>query len=466
MILEYRYDAKEGVLRPLRRYWLSQDDHMSDEVVIAVDADEPNRYDYCLEFVCYNFRNVPKRQYVSPILHCLDGKVRFLLPSQLTRYEGHVDMQLVGVDKSDRARVFRSNDKSAHAYYVKGSAQALEPHLDDTPNVLSEVMRALDEFREIKDGVIEDFKQAAGSDLGKLLGRYRYRNVSFRVAGKEVDRVIVLEGAKLTEPQIDLPDGCLWEEGWYATGSAKPWNFETDAVTGDLTLEANLVSEGLIIINGVVQACNSRRAELYIPRYYAGARVEDVIDRGKRLKSSKFLTVHIPDTIAKEDAFAQAEFVRCYDPHPASALFESDETGALYARGRRKLLKLPDVSDETQSAIAQSVRAIAEYACAKRRTTRALDLPSGLTGIGDFAFAGCFALAEISLPPSVRKIGANAFERCDYLVKVVCRAAVPPQLGTNAFDAEQVVVYAPKESLALYRAADGWKDYDLQPIVA
>ena len=47
-----------------------------------------------------------------------------------------------------------------------------------------------------------------------------------------------------------------------------------------------------------------------------------------------------------------------------------------------------------------------------------IELPEGLTEIGDNAFRWCYALEEIEIPQSVTKIGKGAFVMCDKLQKV------------------------------------------------
>ncbi len=87
---------------------------------------------------------------------------------------------------------------------------------------------------------------------------------------------------------------------------------------------------------------------------------------------------------------------------------------------------------------------------------------------------------ELLLPASVKEIYASAFEST-YLNELTIYATTPPTLSMedvyddqgfligqrqNAFPSSRdMTVYVPEESLPLYRAADGWKEFDLQPIV-
>lgn len=468
MIMQYHYSVRDGILRPQRRFWLAQDNHLADEIVVTSDDEDPARLDYFLEFVCYNVRNVPKREYVSPVLQYWEGGIRFLVPSQLTHYEGHVDMQLVGMSKQDRSRVFKSNDHYAHAYYVKASVGALEGHLDDTPNLLTEVVRALEEFRQAKDGVIRDFEQAAHNDLGKLLSAYRFCSVSFCVAGVVKERVTLLQGAKITPPRITLPEGCVADGGWYAADSDLPWRFETDTISRDVTLELNFMTEGTVVIGGIVQSCSTRSGELYLPRYCNGRRVTGVADGGRRLTSSKYLTVYVPDTITQIDSFAATAFVRRFVVHRDNPVLVADEAGALYSRDGITLLKLPDIASQTETILDERTRVVAPYACAGRRSALTIVLPSGVARIGEGALKECPVLERIDLPPCLLSIGTDALRNCENLTRIRSFAVVPPALGEHAFDADfrenPLKIAVPRQSLADYAADPMWSAYSLEAI--
>ena len=83
-------------------------------------------------------------------------------------------------------------------------------------------------------------------------------------------------------------------------------------------------------------------------------------------------------------------------------------------------------------------------------------IPAG--GIGYGTFKGCTSLEEADLPSTLTNIGNNAFNGCSALVKVVCRAATPPTLGTGqAFN--NAVIYVPDASFEAYKTATNWSAY-------
>ena len=60
-------------------------------------------------------------------------------------------------------------------------------------------------------------------------------------------------------------------------------------------------------------------------------------------------------------------------------------------------------------------------------------IPSGVTGIGDFAFSGCEGLTDITIPEGVTNIGDYAFYGCDGLTDITIPDGVT-SIGENAFD--------------------------------
>lgn len=95
-----------------------------------------------------------------------------------------------------------------------------------------------------------------------------------------------------------------------------------------------------------------------------------------------------------------------------------------------------------------------------------ITIPNSVTEIGGEAFGWCRSLTSITIPNSVSKIGVNVVRDCDALTSFYCFATTPPTIndkyGNTTFTTNQIMalnVYVPKESLADYQKADGWKDF-------
>ena len=97
-----------------------------------------------------------------------------------------------------------------------------------------------------------------------------------------------------------------------------------------------------------------------------------------------------------------------------------------------------------------------------------MTLPDGLTQIEFNTFYDCSALEKVTLPEGITYIGDKAFYNCSALTEMTVLATTPPTVeNVNAFSnvSRDIPVYVPAESLAAYKAADGWKEFtNLQAI--
>ena len=58
------------------------------------------------------------------------------------------------------------------------------------------------------------------------------------------------------------------------------------------------------------------------------------------------------------------------------------------------------------------------------KAVQKIELGSGITNFGDFAFSGCYSLASITIPSSVTRITLNAFQYCYNLVHITIPSGV------------------------------------------
>lgn len=90
---------------------------------------------------------------------------------------------------------------------------------------------------------------------------------------------------------------------------------------------------------------------------------------------------------------------------------------------------------------------------------------SGYTEIPSWSFEDCEALTSIILPSCIQKIGKQAFEGCNSLSVLTCYALIPPTLEKDAFGGlTGLVVKVPASALAIYKKAEGWKDFSILPL--
>lgn len=88
-------------------------------------------------------------------------------------------------------------------------------------------------------------------------------------------------------------------------------------------------------------------------------------------------------------------------------------------------------------------------------------IPNSVTCIGEYAFYYCSALTSITIPSSVMSMESKAFFGCNGLTSITCEAATPPALGTKVFQSvsTSIPLYVLHNSIALYQAADQWKNF-------
>lgn len=83
------------------------------------------------------------------------------------------------------------------------------------------------------------------------------------------------------------------------------------------------------------------------------------------------------------------------------------------------------------------------------------------------SFMPALALASVTIPATITSISDSAFVNCIVLTSLTSEATTPPTLGENVFAGvdKSIPLYVPRESIALYQAADQWKEfYNIQAI--
>ena len=90
-----------------------------------------------------------------------------------------------------------------------------------------------------------------------------------------------------------------------------------------------------------------------------------------------------------------------------------------------------------------------------------MNLGSALQNIGDMAFAGA-ALASISLPASLKKMGSEVFKGCRQLTAIHMGSEVPPFAKSDTFEGmntDACTLFVPKGAKDNYWLADGWEKF-------
>ena len=171
-------------------------------------------------------------------------------------------------------------------------------------------------------------------------------------------------------------------------------------------------------------------------------------------------------TTIENNAFYACWALTQFNVDEANEAYCSDG-GVLFNKDKTTLLQYPASKPETTYAVPTGVTSIAKYAFAGSNALTEVTLPEGLTEIAEYAFAWCRNLTKISLPESLDNIGNMAFNECTGLTEMTVLATTPPTLGTDVFlnVNRDIPVYVPAASLATYQTAAVWSEFtDLQGI--
>ena len=120
----------------------------------------------------------------------------------------------------------------------------------------------------------------------------------------------------------------------------------------------------------------------------------------------------------------------------------------------------------TSIILPNSVTSIGGGAFCYCSSLTSITIPNSVTSIGNGAFAYCSSLTSITLPNSVTSIGDYMFSDCSSLTSITCLAQTPPTCSSNSFSnvPRTIPLYVPAESMEAYKAADTWKEFDVQAL--
>lgn len=96
------------------------------------------------------------------------------------------------------------------------------------------------------------------------------------------------------------------------------------------------------------------------------------------------------------------------------------------------------------------------------KVSGAIEIPSSISNIAEYAFSDCNNLTQLTIPASVERIGKAAFSNCFYLNKISCLATDPPTVGDGAFDGvpkDNFTLEVPAEAVVAYKTTPGWSDF-------
>ncbi|MCM1033242.1 MAG: leucine-rich repeat domain-containing protein [Odoribacter sp.] len=119
----------------------------------------------------------------------------------------------------------------------------------------------------------------------------------------------------------------------------------------------------------------------------------------------------------------------------------------------------------TDINIPSTVRSIGRNAFSYCSNLKEITIPTGMTAIEAYTYEYCRSVSHLILPATLESIGSNAFGNCTGLAEIESHAMTPPVCMSSTFaNLPECRVKVPAEALDAYRAADVWKDMDLEAL--
>lgn len=191
------------------------------------------------------------------------------------------------------------------------------------------------------------------------------------------------------------------------------------------------------------------------------------------------------------DSIVTLHIIEIEDPAPCliasgtcgeNLTWELDCEGVLTISGTGEMTNYEDESPALWYEHKESISAVvikngitsigdrAFYVC---RNLTSVEIPNSITSIGYMAFSTCTSLTSVTIPNSITSIGDYAFCGCSGLTSITNHATTPQIIDANVFggivydwgsDAswdvdKSIPLYVPGQSIDLYKAANGWKDF-------
>ncbi len=269
----------------------------------------------------------------------------------------------------------------------------------------------------------------------------------------------VTKNDKALEPGAPTKYGYEFD-GWYKDSNyTQVWRFETDKVTGDLTLYAKWKIKDAtantyfdFALDGETYAIKAKvgqtlPADVILPDTYDGKAITAIAD-GAFENQPAMRGVLIPDSIktigqrafrncANLEQIIEADNVESIGGTAFSGTkYETDlENGAAYI-GKVLYKYVGTVAANTKLDVKAGTLGIAAGAMQDIKNITEVTLPQSLKNIGNYAFGGTengSGITEIVIPDGVESIGANAFRNAKSLAKVTIGTNVK-EIGANAFN--------------------------------
>ncbi len=131
-------------------------------------------------------------------------------------------------------------------------------------------------------------------------------------------------------------------------------------------------------------------------------------------------SINVPSSVSsiRDDAFSRCRKLEKIIVDERNPVYESDDAGMLYNKGKTTLIYCPEGTKETSVRIPSSVSVIQCCAFQDCQSLTSVEIPNGITCIEAGTFDSCKSLTNIEIPEGVSSIGWFAFAGCENLLSV------------------------------------------------
>jgi|GEM_PF-1106384 len=183
---------------------------------------------------------------------------------------------------------------------------------------------------------------------------------------------------------------------------------------------------------------------------------------------SSLTSVSIPGSVTniKTGAFIYCHSLNSIDVSSDNANYSSID-GVLFSKDATQLIIYP-AGKQGEYVVPNGTKTIIAQAFADCGKITSVIIPNSVTSIEEYAFAECSALETITIGANVSNLGEGAFWACSNIKTIYNYVTTPQSITSVMFDGYEdypavdkttCKLYVPAESVALYKAADVWKEF-------
>ncbi|MDE6372364.1 MAG: leucine-rich repeat domain-containing protein, partial [Clostridia bacterium] len=323
------------------------------------------------------------------------------------------------------------------AFDVEGSVCVLEKAINDTPNVFTEVLKQLEELKNIHQDIIDEAMRKFGEQILNMVAKYKWCKVSFYDDGLLIEEQWVSAGSKLTAPQYTLPDNCVLVGGWYNPATESMWDMDNDTVQESTVLALNYMTDDVVISNGVVTSFGRHtRTHIYLPEYYEGHKVNEILENGCIVPYESRL--HLSNNLEYfEGILTNPNVLGLYFPqnHP----YFISVKGYLYVKHQNEymLFFAPKLNQTDTLVVIDGCIALNTSAIYSVRGLRKLILPNSM----EYLFVQCITDTDIEtlrLPPNISSLDDRAVYNNFKLKDIIIEGDISGIISDETFVNEDI----------------------------